>query len=836
MRSKLNQRACLVAVTALLLAAFALPPVTGLAAQSDSGDAQAANELPPALIQTDEGGPERISGKGNYTSLTLPPQYQRPAIALVDRGGYYVGRDNAFVATPNAQVLARIAGDFARPPFAYTIELPAHPHGTLWDLGEPEAEAGQGVQVYEVMLFADLSSQPGAGVLDPVEQANGGALASVQTTLPVSADAVAEPYGGTLMVFSTAEGQAFPSGWGDDGRLFTDDDPLVALPAGWTAVTLGDEFVFSRGREETVPLYEPGSLANVSLGEQDLEAAFNGLVDLLQERYAYTELRKIDWEAWRAELLPAVQVAAAENDLLAFYRVVREMVVRMKDVHMRLTPPYLLEPAYDATSHSVPVGLEAEPVLRDGLLILRDRTALTTEGRLTVLGVAAGSAAEEAGILPGAEILAVNGMPVTAYLEQVAEESGEGTLASNVTEALQFRLQPGTQMELLFRNPDADEQAVTLAALAEGGVAVSVPAASDAPPAALRKGSGLVSGPGATEAQPQGVAAASPAPAPYAEVVGKQVTGPAGTAYGYLAFTDMLNVELKATLFQHYIEQFTAAGLPGLVIDLRQNSIGSTQLMEQLVSYFFTANEPFRAADYVERVYDPVAAGWATIGPLGISPQLPIYAPAPHLAYPGRVVILVGRRCQGACEFFASWMQRAGRATVLGAEGTVGAGGAIAYVDLPGGGRLQYTFSAELLQNGTPYIEGIGVQPDVRIPLDDAYVQELAAGRDPDLDFAVRHLDSEIATVQYKGPGDATASPQQQAYTCAGNVALSVTQSPTLALVVFDGRVRTLTRQETTSGQLYADQAWEWRSGGTRGSLTRVDTRALLAENCVPAP
>ena len=41
----------------------------------------------------------------------------------------------------------------------------------------------------------------------------------------------------------------FPSGFGADNKLFTDDDPLVRLPAGYTVVNMDTTpFTFDRSR------------------------------------------------------------------------------------------------------------------------------------------------------------------------------------------------------------------------------------------------------------------------------------------------------------------------------------------------------------------------------------------------------------------------------------------------------------------------------------------------------------------------------------------------------------------------------------------------------------
>ena len=51
-------------------------------------------------------------------------------------------------------------------------------------------------------------------------------------------DTYLEVYGGKYLVYAPDDQQQFPSGFGADKKLFTDDDPLMNLPAGWSMVDM----------------------------------------------------------------------------------------------------------------------------------------------------------------------------------------------------------------------------------------------------------------------------------------------------------------------------------------------------------------------------------------------------------------------------------------------------------------------------------------------------------------------------------------------------------------------------------------------------------------------
>ena len=268
--------------------------------------------------------------------------HPRPVLALVDQGGLYVGGDPSFTASPAAQIYATIEGDLAASLFTYTIDLPVAPRGGWWDVDQ-DGVREIGVQIFAISLFDDLSDLPTPHMLTPLEQAHGGRLSSLLTALPPSPDLPPTPIGGALIVYAPDDQQEFPAGFGADGQLFTADDPVTRLAAGWTVVTLDDAgFTFRRDPEVVVSLYGPSVRVPRDLSDLDLVEAFAAVVSLLQERYPFTATRTLDWESWRAELAPQAKEAQAANDLAAWYAVVSQLVARLGDEQVALALPPLL--------------------------------------------------------------------------------------------------------------------------------------------------------------------------------------------------------------------------------------------------------------------------------------------------------------------------------------------------------------------------------------------------------------------------------------------------------------------------------------------------------------
>jgi C-terminal processing protease CtpA/Prc len=104
--------------------------------------------------------------------------------------------------------------------------------------------------------------------------------------------------------------------------------------------------------------------------------------------------------------------------------------------------------------------------------------------------------------------------------------------------------------------------------------------------------------------------------------------------------------------------------------------------------------------------------------------------------YRGRVAVLVDHLSASASEIFAATMQEQHRGTVIGHK-TTGAVLFARFHSLPDGGMIECS-EYDLRTAQGRRLEGNGVTPDVEPP--PATVEDLRAGRDPDVDAALRLL------------------------------------------------------------------------------------------------
>jgi carboxyl-terminal processing protease len=169
------------------------------------------------------------------------------------------------------------------------------------------------------------------------------------------------------------------------------------------------------------------------------------------------------------------------------------------------------------------------------------------------------------------------------------------------------------------------------------------------------------------------------------------------------------------------VARFQAAGVHGLVLDLRGNSGGRIDVGTRLLGHFLPSGTT---------VYQEVNRGGqsSTHTTRGGSPyDLPL-------------VVLVDGGTASMGEIFASAVQEHGAATILGSN-TAGSVAAAQVFGLPDGSGLQVTVFEILSADGQP-LNKIGVIPDEVVPTE---ANQVADGNDPVLARAVEILHDQIA-------------------------------------------------------------------------------------------
>ncbi len=650
----------------LFVASLLILSILGIDAQDGA--------LPAAQVVHEEGGAQFVSGKASYTFPYFRLFLPEPFVMLYDIAGM-VERDVNFVPSPKSQVLGVITSDPFTSPFTYELSLPAMPRGELRDV-DNDGQQDTGVMLFMTAITSNMWADP---FLERRDNFVAGILSSALISTDV--DAFLQIYGGRVIVYAHDDQQGFPSGYGADGVLFTRDDPIVRLPVGYTVVDLNAEpFVFDRSLSATVDLLEQEDAELDDFSNLGLLEAFDAMIELLKQKYAFTEYKGVDWDALAAEFRDEVAQADATNDTLAYQRALRDLALRVPDGHV--SGPSL----FGDFQREAGGGLG---------VVLRQYD----DGRVVVVRVFEGLPADTAGIEVGDELLAVNGKPVQQALENTRLWASYSTeharQLARVRNLLRFRV--SQQVELTVRSPNQAERNVTVQTVEELD--------------SLR-----VTDSGA------------PLPNPNLPIVFRVLSN----GYGYIAiysFSDDLPLMIR--LWERAIEQAVRRNLRGVVVDIRDNGGGSGYLGDQLPAYFF--REPLvigNTARYSKKRGDFV------VNP---ATEDKFVLPTNGLYYGGPIAVLISPSCASACEAFAFAMTIDDRAAIVGHYPTAGLGGSVVPIAMPANSRFNYTNSRSLGPDGEINIEGKGVAPTVRVPVNE---ETVFSSRDVLLDAAIEYLNS----------------------------------------------------------------------------------------------
>jgi C-terminal processing protease CtpA/Prc len=671
---------------------LALTLVLVLTGQGRSTAAPAAQvDLPQAPIVNDEGGPSRLVGSLDYTDFSIRFMMQNPAPALIDMV-HIVQGDKTQFAPVESQILGLMTSPVFPPPLRYAFDLPAEPTATLLDV-DNDGKADTGVQIFQLIVSANIN---GLSHLVQLDQAT-------DTISYLTDPTTGNITKGNLLVYAPDDQQGFPSGFGDDGILFTADDPAMGLPQGYTVVHFGpDSFTFDRAAEATLDLLPNPEASSPDFSDQGIVESFNSLIDHLALRYSFTELRQLDWEAIRAQYLPQVEEAEqlfATNPTTGAGLYGHLLHLLAQDVRGAHVTAVFNDTAY-MNEFMVADALNRQPILTN----LGANTLELSDGRIVVADVLPGSPAAEAGWTFGTEIVAVNGIPVADQLPTVVYNetlgTDEGQRLARVNNLLKF---PGANST----EPVAE---VTIDAIL----------------------------PGATAAQTYTLTPGQYAlPDRLASLVTRDmaIQYKLAPGYGYLTWGGFENPEADMAGLRQFLKEVKESPAPinGIVLDLRGNGGGWDLLYFTMASYFFSAEQPVSMHWIDMDAFDPNVSDLVREAP----DEYLLSAPDAYLYYGGPLVVLVDQHCASSCEFFTQFLQTNDRATVVAQHASGGAGAPINRVAMPFGILFQYTKGRSYFA-GTEELnlEGKGVVPDVRVPV----TLESVAGGDPVLAAGVELL------------------------------------------------------------------------------------------------
>ncbi|MGZ9234659.1 MAG: S41 family peptidase, partial [Anaerolineales bacterium] len=268
---------------------------------SNATPTRVPTQLPPPAGEQTVDGPRIITGSVTYTNTFFTAGVAQPLVILEDQGGF-VTRDRQFVIPVESQILGQITSDFYTSPFTYSLTLPEEPNGTLHDV-DHDGNQESGVMVFAVAYWTNTWGDPYLERRDLMGAAWSSAYAS--TRISDNPDLYLEVFGGKYLVYAPDNQQQFPSDFGADQKLFTDDDPVMDLRAGWSVIDLDQSpFAIDRSEEPTIDLIEPESTALDDFSQLSYTEAFEKMLEKFTNEYAFTELKKIDWATKGEEFRP----------------------------------------------------------------------------------------------------------------------------------------------------------------------------------------------------------------------------------------------------------------------------------------------------------------------------------------------------------------------------------------------------------------------------------------------------------------------------------------------------------------------------------------------------
>jgi len=612
-----------------------------------------------------------IYGDIPYTSPFFVNSLSEPFILLEDQAGF-IARDREFVFNLSGQMIGpvEIHEDGS---LTYSLTLPAMPLGSYVDVDNDSA-ADKGVQVFAVAFWSNTWGGPF------LEERDGTGWSNAYTSTLTDPENEDEITGGILIVWAPDSEQDFPTGFGADRLLFTEDDPTAPIPAGYNIVNLNEEpFLLTKQVRPEITLNE-GVIAVNDYTEDDYASAFQKLYEKVAREYPFTAEKQVDWQALYNEFSPRIEDARNAND---FYRALRDFTWSIPDAHVGLT--FNAEVFYEEAGGSFGI-----------------RLAELSDQRVIVVEVIPNTTGAEAGIVPGTEILTWNGRPVRDALEEVVPYFGPfSTNHHKRLEQLVFltRLPPNTQIDIGYRLPDGSEQNQRLSAEVEyESLFRSIPE--------LRSD-------------------------PLSLPVSVRILEDSGLGYIRIdTFSD--DYHLMAQLWEDVIQNLIDNEIPGLIIDLRTNGGGSSGLAYDFAGYLFDEEITlYRGAYYNERLGDFEFSDY----PARIKPG-PLY-------YEGPVAVLVSPYCVSACEGFAYALSQGDRAAIVGHYPTAGAFGEVGrgQYEMPDEISMQFPTGRPETMDGQLLIEGVGVQPDIVVPVT---LESALEQVDAVLDAAVQAVQDQI--------------------------------------------------------------------------------------------
>jgi C-terminal processing protease CtpA/Prc len=598
---------------------------------------------PRVRAQDTRDGVTTLTGTVTVTNPFILSTYTERYMALIDLTAFVKRAIDRPLPSPT-QVTTGLEGDWAKGA-TFSLPLPILPQGQINDVAH--GQGGKGVQVYSLDLQANTIGDPYLSAEEFTGWST--ALTSLDATIDTG-----EIVGGRVVVWAPDDKEQFPTGFGTDGKLFTADDPVDPIPAGWTVVDLdGKRFTQIRDSSVQVPILE-GDAGLKDLSNLSYTAAFDELIKELRLRYPFTAYKHIDWDQIVSDIRPRIAQAERQRDKAAFNLAMLDFTNMLHDGHVAVSPPN----QWIAANYGGGLGMYL---------------GITDDRRISLRCVAPGLPAAKAGIEEAAVITAWNGEDPLAVLARTPEIFPASTDFNRELDRLTWmgRMKPGDKVTVTYENPgDTETKTATLVA--------------------VRDAAGLGSA-------PCGEQLSDPAEMPVTVTV-----LPSGIGYVKVdTFED--DVILMTHAWDWAIQRLNALRVPAVIVDVRLNSGGNGDLATYFAGSFYDKPFVLNTAFLSDDTGKQIDVGDTTVDP---SPE----------QWKGPVAVIINPGCASACEIFAAAVAHDPNHLIVGRSPSAGVEAGVEPWTLPDGLYFQAPVIAFHNPDGSIFLEGVGVVPNVKVP------------------------------------------------------------------------------------------------------------------------
>ena len=372
---------------------IAEPNIVSISPTPNIDTVVAIENTPIPIIDTkNPNEPATIVGSAKITFPLFENYLVEPYVMLEDETGF-VRRDFDFIIPPQDQIIGPLTPS-GENTWDYVLHLPSLPPGVLVDV-DNNSQDDPGVRILAVAVQANTIGAPFLGK----DEFRG--WSTVWTSARIDSENRDEIMGGKLIVWAPDNKQAFPSDFGPDKLLFTEDDPTKYIEEGYTIVNLDNNpFTFTKEQISEIILYE-GDVAINDLSDLSYTEAFNALWSKASIEYPFTELKNIDWQNIYDRFAPQVANAEALSDPQLWYIAMRNFAWSIPDGHIGL-----------GGNDGGLFQKEAGGGLGLGMTELSD-------GRVLVSYIDGNGSAAKAGIKQGDQIISYNNVPIRKALKSV---------------------------------------------------------------------------------------------------------------------------------------------------------------------------------------------------------------------------------------------------------------------------------------------------------------------------------------------------------------------------------------------------------------------------------